>query len=475
MTGLQTMGAETVVEVWLNLPINNSRKLDKKLGPSYYKQESLRKPPNELIGKKVIDKIEKEEAVGTPPKIKMEEPLIITEATKLESQEEITDNSTNSFDSHEKEMDAKPSQGFLNDIDEIFKDAAAATTKIEPPVKLKTMPAQQKKTLVRCLDSNGKILFLQLQMDPNNPKNIKLLKTPSVIATTQSTSLAKPVHITQLKLCTPIDQKRLVTSVTNSPSNTSNSPNQNIKMAAITSSTSILNSKPNTVKSNVNLSRLNPVEATSLMENKKVFIVKSSTLPNLNATNPPPLVRISNPKKIVLAPNLKVMQPNASNMTINSSNIMMKNGKIIVVDKEKVNAKPKQESLLKPQISLLKPVYQKQNTELSATKLISIPKQSSQILGYGKRKPVPVSQNVAKRDYHKEFQTIFLRHRFQTVRSAVEYLLRNTPLTNTLSSKPEFYVAFPFVAESHEKFNSFPFPKRRLNEVSSDSGFETTK
>lgn len=466
--------------------MQNRSQTDSKFVPSTnVQQESSTKTPNVVVKKQTTNKIEKHRTEVV--QIKMEEPLIINESMDVESQEEPLPESHESlFNLHEKKSgtETMSSQGCLSDIDEIFKDAVAAP-KTELPVKVDSVklttspvvqPVQQKKTLVRCLDSNGKIVFVQLQVDPNNPKNIKFVKAPSVIATTQTTHLgvAKAANLTQLKLSMPLEQIRHVTTVTNVLSNTSNSTNQHIKVTpSITSTTTTLHPKPMIVKSNANLSRLNPVQAKSLLENKKLFIIKSSALPNSNASHPPPLVRISNPNKVVLAPNttnVKVIQPTSNTsdtpkVTINSNSAIIRNGKIVILDKEKVVPKPKQESLLKPQVSLLKPVYQKQVSESTSTKAILMPK-PSQILGSRYRKTTPLSPNPAKRDYHKEFLTVFLRHSFQTVRSAVEYVLKNTPLINTLSSRPEFNAAFPFVAESNEKLGSFPFPKRRLNEVS---------
>ncbi len=391
----------------------------------------------------------------------MEEPLMINDVPEAQLPEPLPQHSEKPAESHKLDTP----QGCLNDIGEIFKDSAPV--KINSPekavdVKSKTLPVLQKKTLVRCLDSNGKIVFVELQVDPNNPKNIKIIKTPTVIAATQSApvSLAKPTIFTQLKLGT--QQVRHVVPTTTKILSTSNSPMQSIKVIpAITP-------RPIIVKGNSNLTYVKPGDPK--LENKKIFIIKpSSTLPNLNSTNPPPLVRISNPTKIVLAPStssLKVIQPMANDarkVTINANSVLMKNGKVMIVDK--VNAKPKQESLLKPQFSLLKPLQQKQISEATTGKSILITKPSPQILGSRYRKQMPL--NPAKRDYYKEFRTIFLRHQFETVRSAIEYVLKNTPLINSLSSKTEYNAAFPFVAESHDKFNSYPFAKKRLNEVSS--------
>lgn len=465
-------GAETVVEIWLDIPIVSSEPESPSLTSNIKQEHTTKPPPDELV----IYKIEKQEAPTLPISIKMEEPLIINESAEVESQPELAEIP---YEAQEMKSDAVPksSQGCLNDISDIFKDAAPA--KIAAPgkigiVKLKTTSVQPKKTLVRCLDSNGKIVFVELQVDPNNPKNIKIIKTPTVIASAQTPlSQAKSSNLTPLKMSTPTEPERHTTApVTNILSNTSNSPNQITSSNPLTSTISTANPKPLMYKSNANLSGLNAVGSKSLLENKKVFIIKSSTLPNLSSTNPPPLVRISNPNKFVLASsaaNLKVvMQPTSKanetrNVTVNSTNVVMKNGKFTVLDKS--HPKPKQESLLKPQISLLKPVYhQKPLSDASTTKSILITKPFS-ILGGRSRKQTLLNQSAAKRDYHKEFQTIFLRHHFHTIRSAVEYLLRNTPLINTLCSRPDFHAAFPFVAESHEKFSSFPFPKRRLNEV----------
>lgn len=418
-----------------------------------------------------------------PINIKIEEPLIIDESVQVESQAVIQENYENpsliavpNVIQNNLNTSKTSSQGCLNDISEIFKDATPAkissSDKIDI-VKSKIAPVQQKKNLVRCVDSNGKIVFVQLQVDPNNPKNIKIVKTPTVVAPTQPTAqnLSRPLNVTQLKLNTPMEQIRQSTPMTNIRLNTSNSPNLSM-VHPITSTRTTLNPKPIMVQSNSNLSRFNPSEAKSLLENKKIFIIKSSTLPNISSTNPPPLVRI-NQNKVVLAPNMasvKVIQPppkptEARKLAINSNNVLMKNGQIIILDKDKSLLKPKQESLLKPQISLLKPLYQKQISEATSTKTNSIQKPSCNLLGPRFRKQIPLNQNAVKRDYHKEFYVLFSRHRFQTIRSAVEYLLRNIPLVNSSASKPEFNTSFPFVTVSQEKFNSFPLPKRRSSEV----------
>lgn len=434
------------------------------------------------------DDIEKQEAPTIPINIKVEEPLMINDSSpQAESQEVIPETYENpsaiavpKFDLHQNKLNlsSKSSQGCLNDITEIFKDTAASkvnsvdnvdTCKSKPPV-------QQKKTLVRCLDTNGKIVFVELQVDPNNPKNIKIVKTPTVIAATQPTSqnLSKFPNVTQLKLNPPTEQIRHVahtTPVSNILSNTSNSPKQYVVHPV--TSTRTIHSKPVMIQSNANLSRFISTDAKSSTENKKIFIIKSSTPPNLSSTNPPPLVRMSNPNKVALAPsapNVKVIQQvtkpiETRKLTINANNVIMKNGQIIILDKDKSHPKPRQESLLKPQVSLLKPLYQKQLNESTLPKSNTIQKPLSQVAGFRIRKQIALGQNNIKRDYHKEFYTVFLRHRFHTVRSAVEYVLRNVPLINTLSSKPEYSTAFPFVTESHDKFTSFSFPKRRTNEV----------
>lgn len=497
------------MEIWLDVPVQSSNDREIKSVPNNLKQEITAKPPNESVENHFNDNIKTHKARAAPINIKMEEPLMIDD--DVESLEELPEHNKNPTDLEEKNLVniTKNSQCSLNDIGEIFKDAVPA--KIDSPkvVKVKTPPVQQRKTntlvkcldkgeifkdaapakihspevvkletppvpvqqkntktLVKCLDSNGKVVLVEVQVDPNNPKNIKFIKTPTVIAPAQPTSisLAKQANTSHMKVDTSMEQKRYVIPATNILSNTSNSPSKYTKVNLITST--IMNPKQIIAKSNPNSYRLNPAQAKSLLENKnkKVYIFKSSALPNISSTNPPPLVRIANPNKVIVAPrisNLKIIQPTTKpneirKVATNSNNVIMKNGKIIVLNK----TKPKQQSLLKPQVSLLKPVYQKQKIESTSAKSISIQKPMPRF-----RKQMPISQTTVKRDYHREFLTVFRRHRFRTVRPAVEYLLKNIPLINTLSSKPEFSVAFPFVTESCEKFSSFPFSKRRLNEV----------
>ncbi|KAG4076946.1 hypothetical protein HA402_015933 [Bradysia odoriphaga] len=455
MTGLQTMGAETVVEVWLDLPNRNSdHEIEKK--------NVAKIEPIEETKMSSASEIVKSEVTVPPINIKMEEPLMINEPLEADFNEELpeSDETPVEFQEPKVKSPTKSLQGYLNDIGEIFKDAAPI--KLDSPDQVKSVnikpTAPPKKTLVRCLDSNGKIIFAELQVDPNNPKNIKIVKTSSVITSAHhpgGVSVVKPKNIVQLKLSTAMEQKRLAI-----PTNVS-SPNRVIKVNPSASTT--VNPTPMIVNNNPNLNRVNSVGTKTSFENKKVFFIKSSTSANLNSANPPPLVRITDPSKVVLAANLKANQANETihKMTLNPHNAIMKNGKIMILDRNKANVKPKQESLLKPQVSLLKPLVQKQLTDTASAKSILIPKPS--VLGNRCRKQPPTN-SIVKRDYQKEFGAMFLRHRFQSVRSAIEYVLKNTPLVNALASRPEFNAAFPFVVESHEKFSSFPFAKRRSNE-----------
>ncbi|KAJ6642351.1 YEATS domain-containing protein 2 [Pseudolycoriella hygida] len=437
LTGLQTMGAETLAEIWLDLPIqsNSSSQLESKCIPRSSEQGTIVKPQHSVEMKPV-----EEQLVQQSLRVKMEEPLIIDDSPKIESQAEVIKNCEHSAKEKSLETTNNNSPNFHKELSQIFEKTVAK--KVEPPkpvqiMKLKMPIVQPKKTLVRCLDTNGKTVFVEFKIDPNNLKNIKLVRTP-VIATPRPTSLsiAKPTNVTE--------QKASTAPVINIPSNTANVSNH---ISTITSTAVTPN--PFIVKHNANF-----------MENKKIFILKSSDASNSGSTNPPPLVRISNPNNVAHTASTTKLNviPSAQKVTMNSNNFVMKNGKIIILN-NKVNGKPKQESLLKPQVRLMN---QKQTIE--SAKSILLQKPSVSLLGSSCKKPTLFNQNAVQRDYYKEFKAIFQRHRFQTVRSAVEYLLKNTPLVNTMSSKPEFNTVFPFVAESQEKFNSFAFPRRRLNE-----------
>lgn len=515
MTG--SVGAETVVEVWLDLPIPNSgHESENKYLQS--ENESSSNSPKDILLKKHARNIIEQGPNPPPIKIKMEEPLTIIDTPQVESQEAVTQNyespskmtvSNNEFHQNKSNTPKKSSEGCLNEIRDIFKDAASTPVKQEKvdevhkvekvvkvekvekidkvgevdkvekiekvdkvekvdTVKSKITPIPQKKALVRCLDTNGKIIFVELQIDPKNPKNIKIIKTPTQPA---PQSIPKPT-VTQTKINPLIEQIRTTPlSTTLLSNNPSNSANQLMETNSTNSTSITVNPKPITVQGNTNVSQLNLTGTKNVIENKKVFIIKPPT-PS-NPVNPPPLVRISNPTKVTLVPNItnqKVLQPlpkptPTRKLSISSNNVIMKNGQIIILSKDKLHTKPKQESLLKPQISLLKPLYQKQTNESTTMKSNSSQKPSCQIFGSRLNKQIPLNQNVVKRDYQKDMSILFLRHRFDTVRSAVEYLLRNAPLINTLSSRIEFSAAFPFVAESQEKFDSFPIPKRRSYEV----------
>lgn len=443
---------------------------------------AISKPPNKSPTKHFWQEIEKDQPPKLPLNIKIEEPLIITDTTQIQSQPVIDENPSkmailNHYSDLSESLNSqKSAQGSLNEISDIFKDAVP--TRVEPTSKvgtenLKIPTVQQKKTLVKCLDSNGKIIFVELQVDPNNPKNIKIIKNLNSVTTTSPASLNQNQpkgHAIgqQLNLNSPLQP--IPARPTHLSNILSNTPSVSIMPKQSIGAEPILNQKAIVVQGH---SRFDSNQIQHSFENKKIFIIQSSALKNVNvnSTNPPPLVRISNPSKVTVAPsmtNLKATQASPKptetrKLTINSSNVIIKNGQIIILDRDKSqNPKPKQESLLKPQISLLKPLPNKPTSESTIPKM---PKTNSIHGSRQFRKQLPTNQINTKRDYHKEFCTAFLRHHFQTVRTAVEYLLKNAPLINILSNKLEFSEAFPFVVESHQKFSSFSLPKRRSNEV----------
>lgn len=339
----------------------------------------------------------------------------------------------------------------------------AATTTM-PLTVTQSSPA---KKVFKCLDKNGKIITVGLMVDPAKMKNIKIIKLPAATTTTTTSTLANKL-------------------VTISSQNVENQKTQG------TQSNVVLKTFPKTVISNASTPVTTPkiikiIPNTSALTNaisantstiKKIMILpKKNNQTGTISTNKP----IYHVTKIVPNPlnigTQSISIAGTSSLPSNTipatsvirptiSKVVMRNGQIFLANTpatEKLQTKPKQESLLKPkppQISLLKSNF---NTIAKSSQL-------SNELPVLRENNLKTIQTITKlklpQDYVGMLRRKFLSiTKFTGMRSAIEFLLKYTPLINPLATNEQYHKQFLFVVENMVKFHSLSMVKRQSNEV----------
>lgn len=342
----------------------------------------------------------------------------------------------------------------LNNIDEIFNGDTKPVPAIVPVSK-------PKKTFIKCLDTNGKVILAELVIDQQNPKKFKIIRTPNAVNGPPPVNKVNPT------------------------------PN-------------IHNTLPSKYTS------LNLAKTSNSTPNSSIIYTPYSGSPLIK-----PMTQ-QQPSAISIAPKPAQQIGSSIKVPINAQNIIMKNGKIFVIKTPTaaatssiVKPKPKQESLLKPQISLLKPIV---NQTLTTKKTFSTPVQTTVVNtkntpsmpfkniiitnknGEVKKVQIlPSTHKIAnhvlgaksiitkpnqqfnhkqfiitnvKKEYRKDLEHEFFDcHNFKTIRCAVEYLLMKVPLVSKLATNTDYISAFPFSTKTIEIFDSFIWPKQRALEV----------
>lgn len=193
-SGLQTMGAETIVELWLNIPntLNNSDGECSK---------SQGQPPT---APKIDEPIElKPQTSNSFTATMPNEELSLMKTIKKEI-EPVSEQSECLPEQFLKDSvsDTKPIIHQNQNCDQIKPTARPSllSAKTPGPTKPKPLIALPKisptvmngpgKKLIKCVTKDGKVSFLQLVQDPNNPKLFKIM-LPKAPATNQAENLQK--------------------------------------------------------------------------------------------------------------------------------------------------------------------------------------------------------------------------------------------------------------------------------------------
>lgn len=237
-------------------------------------------------------------------------------------------------------------------------------------------PPSQPRKLMKCLDSNGKVILVEIQVDPNNPKSFKIIKnanqTPikinNPIGPTLPLTKANTPHVIRIASTQP--QLNGIKAIP---------PGRVIVLPKSSLINNNHNNNGSTSKSTTTIR--NPTNASPrlIQQIKPIQIPPQQILQRLPNQTIRPIFKSSNPT---------ITKTQLPSGLIKPNNVIMRNGKVFIIDPTKVIAKsvlspqvsnplkpttsfsapkslfpsastssnkPKQQSLLKPQISLLKP------------------------------------------------------------------------------------------------------------------------
>lgn len=472
MTGLQTMGAETIVELHLNVPNTKQQETTDEL----VKSQTQIDQPNEVH--EMIQRIFKEE------------PPIDLPATVLDESDDnsmvgnsfgVTDDSTTTDGTHDPPTIApmcikvekndhdysecmpptspEPIGLQINTVDEPAAHQTNVAVVTVPVAVQQQQPHEIKKqNLVKCLDSNGKVIVVELVVDPNNPKQIKIVRNPKINSThvIASSSTQSTIGSSQAKTAAtlPAVSRAIVP-------NTAMVSIPHLKLAnynGLPNNTLTANQQPLNMANFV----VSKAAGTSPKLIKIARVIQSSA-----SAKQQPILIASNEKP---APAMQPAQhiPNAA--TPFGSQIY-----IVRPTATTTKPKPKQESLLKPQISLLKTNLNKSRFMAATLAAPSPPSQlqnamrpqhlQPSILGIKFRNAYGLV-NTNPLNYLKRLETLFLdQYTFHDIHAAIKVLLRHVPLFNRSAANDRHYeAAFPFVCASEEAFNELPPMHKRCNE-----------
>lgn len=336
------------------------------------------------------------------------------------------------------------------------------------------------KRFIKCVSKDGKISLMELVQDPSNPKLFKMV-LPKPVGTTavhlqQQSNAANAVKFVK-PLPTPSMQPIKINSTLvgklggqHFPGNLSNLALANAKTSiAIKSET-----KANVTVGGANLSLNSPNTTISL----------------------PKLVAINSPKSTVLMKPpvnqlpAQTAQPNRAAHTVISNaqhvsfppgtRIIKKNNKIVVLESKQFEQTPRrpQQSLLKPQVSLLKPRPSTTSIAHSPVKKITVSNitgiehkninvyvpNNLEIASKSVFKPKPtatVRQNFSER-MEKRFMA---RTSFSCMSDAIVWLMKAVPLVSSSAVQDEYRESLPFVVSTMNEFCSLHVAKQRSFEV----------
>lgn len=406
-SGLQTMGAETIVELWLNI----SNNLNNSDGECSKSQE------DEIVSKIYEPMQQKEQPNNINTATKPYEELTLIQTIKKEIepvfeqsdclpeqllQDSISDpksvsNQNQNCDQHKStEM---PLLSVTTPDPTKSKPTLIALPKISPPAVF-NVPGQK---LIKCITKDGKVSFLQLVQDRNNPKLFKMM-LPKSPAYNQANNLPK-LNLIKLSNNQQLIGLKQVSNIQPVPS-----PIQITTPVRL--SETIIKSNP--------LKRMNTTPLPTTINNKLTAI-------NLDR-KPQPQTQ----QKTLLKPQVSLLKSSAikSNASIILPN--KNNGKMITVSN----------------IPGLENKYVN----------IYLPNESQPSTS-------SIGWNALEPPHIKLQEHFLMSSRFLNMTYAISWLLREIPLIDPRAENIEFKDFFPFVVPNSSIFNSLTLAKQRNYEV----------
>lgn len=320
------------------------------------------------------------------------------------------------------------------------------------------------KKFMKCVNKDGKISFVELLSDPNNPKILKLVLPNKALMPslgTKQTSGTLSSSLSRLPVVRPLSAPNTQNSMLMGPIT------QSMNKQTVTTNSMANSTLQSTVPKVTKLITTNNVISTESQKGSS-----SSCLRALPAT--PPATPTNKP----------------FTNSVQGKAVIMKNGKIFIVDKSKAIIQPKlQQSLLKPQISLLKSAMahssgQVQHTTSSSSALSCNVKIKNEMTVFrknsGKDKSCDSSiaqiipdkkiiglKPIVRRQHAIDLENKFYKyHNFPHTTASVLWLLRRLPLISETATQHGLRESFPFIVISEQFYYAMPWAKQRSYEVS---------
>lgn len=264
------------------------------------------------------------------------------------------------------------------------------------------------KKLIKCITKDGKVSFLQLVQDPNNPKLFKMVlpKAPSI---NQSNNNLQKLSLIKL----PNNQPQLIGLKLGPNIQNEASPIQMTTMVR-PSLTTIITSNP--------LKRANTTPLPTTTTSNKITVV------DLNRKPQPQ-------QKSLLKPQISLLKSSAVKKNASVVSPSKNNGKVIIVSNI--------------------PGLENENINIFLPSEVQSPTESM----------APFEWNALHQPHIKLQKRFFLSSGYLNMTDAISWLLREIPLIDSRAKKSEFRDLFPFVVPSVSVFHSLTLAKQRNYEV----------
>lgn len=343
---------------------------------------------------------------------------------------------------------------------------------------LVTFSNMPNKKFMKCVDKQGKVSFVELLPDPNNPKVFKLVLPNKKLTPSLGSNSIRPMP--SLSPIQPTNAKTL-----------------QVSSAASTSSTvqpQVPINSSSYKEISVNATFKQPLQATQASSSVKRIVnvnainnsvgIKNSVASSVNEVSNKVSKDLISPMKRPAETSQVPVNQKCALSSVQGKAVIMKNGKIFIVDKSKAIIQPKlQQSLLKPQVSLLKPTIaeNKKQVQVSCPSLSITSSMNNNFHGEKsvfKKNSKITTQNDSTafskkivgvkfdpKQYAVELEERFYKcDHFENVTTSVFWLLRQLPLI----MQQEIHGlrdSFPFMVRSEKIYNAMPWGKQRCYEV----------